>query len=135
MMLSLGCIQALKCNTNECPTGVATSDPRLASGLHVPSKLERVRNFHRETVHHLAELIAAMGYESHTQVRREDVNRRLPGGVVKTYEDLHPTMPEGFLLKRENWKTLSAEWQRALETAHSASFGPGQSRDAQVLAI
>lgn len=135
MMLSLGCIQALKCNTNECPTGVATSDPRLAKGLHIPSKAERVFNYHRETVHHFAELIAAMGYESHTQIRREDVNRRLPGGVVKTYEELHPSMPEGFLLKRENWKSLTAEWQRALEESQSASFSKATSSHSQVLAI
>lgn len=132
-MLSLGCIQALKCNTNECPTGVATSDPELAKGLHVASKFERVYNFHRETVHHLEELVAAMGYGSHTQIRREDVNRRLPGGVVKTYEELHPTMPEGYLLKRDNWKTLSAEWQRALGESQSQSFAAG--RDAHVLAM
>ncbi len=135
MMLSLGCIQALKCNTNECPTGVATSDPGLAKGLHVASKFERVYNFHRETVHHLAELLAAMGYEYPTQVKREDVNRRLPGGVVKTYEELHPTMPEGYLLKRENWRTLSAEWQRALGESQAVSFAASNSRDAQVHAI
>ncbi len=135
MMLSLGCIQALKCNTNECPTGVATSDKHLAGGLHVPSKLERVYNFQRETVHHLAELIAAMGYDSQVEVRREDVNRRLPGGVVKTYEDLHPTMSEGFLLKRENWKTLSAEWQRALESSAASTFAASSSPNAQVLAM
>lgn len=137
MMLSLGCIQALKCNTNECPTGVATSNSRLAKGLHVASKLERVANFHRETVHHLAELLAAMGYEYPTQVKREDVNRRLPGGVVKTYEDLHPTMPEGHLLNRENWKTLSAEWQRALNEARTTSFAAADANPsgAQVLAM
>lgn len=31
-MLSLGCIQALRCNTNACPTGVTTSNPRLYKG-------------------------------------------------------------------------------------------------------
>lgn len=134
MMLSLGCIQALKCNTNECPTGVATTDPHLAKGLVVPHKLERVYRFHRETVHHYAELLAAMGYESAAELRRIDVNRRLTDGQVKTYEDLHPTMPEGFLLKAENWNKLSAEWQRALADGQSKSFAPATA-GAQVLAM
>ena len=38
MMLALGCIQALKCNTNECPTGVATQRPQLTAGLVVGNK-------------------------------------------------------------------------------------------------
>jgi glutamate synthase domain-containing protein 2 len=29
MMLALGCVQSLKCNTNECPTGVTTNNPTL----------------------------------------------------------------------------------------------------------
>jgi glutamate synthase domain-containing protein 2 len=33
MMFALGCIQALKCNTNHCPTGIATNNPRLMAGL------------------------------------------------------------------------------------------------------
>ena len=36
MMFALGCIQALKCNTNKCPTGIATQDSALSSSLHVP---------------------------------------------------------------------------------------------------
>jgi glutamate synthase domain-containing protein 2 len=44
MMLALGCIQALKCNTNECPTGVATNNPRFVRGLVVSEKWKRVKN-------------------------------------------------------------------------------------------
>ncbi len=50
MMFALGCIQALRCNTNRCPTGVATQDPDLVRGLHVGDKSARVARFHRETV-------------------------------------------------------------------------------------
>jgi glutamate synthase domain-containing protein 2 len=44
-MFALGCIQAQRCNTNECPTGVATQDPGLVEGLVVADKGLRVRNF------------------------------------------------------------------------------------------
>ena len=51
MMFALGCIQALKCNTNKCPTGIATQDSALSSSLHVPTKKVRAANFHQATVH------------------------------------------------------------------------------------
>ena len=42
MMFSLGCIQSLKCNTNQCPTGIATQDRELMRGLDVENKGVRV---------------------------------------------------------------------------------------------
>jgi glutamate synthase domain-containing protein 2 len=64
-MFSLGCIQALRCNTNECPTGVATQNKGLVKGLVVTEKSERVYNFHKNTVHAVKELVGASGH-SHT---------------------------------------------------------------------
>ncbi len=55
MMLALGCIQALKCNSNHCPVGVATQDPYLMAGLDPTNKSNRVANFHRETIKSLSE--------------------------------------------------------------------------------
>jgi glutamate synthase domain-containing protein 2 len=42
MLFALGCVQALKCNTNRCPTGITTQDPELMKGLDVNSKKVRV---------------------------------------------------------------------------------------------
>jgi len=50
MMFALGCIQAGKCNTNRCPSGVATQDPDLFYGLDVDSKAVRVATFQKKTV-------------------------------------------------------------------------------------
>ena len=44
-MFALGCIQALKCNKNTCPTGVTTHDRRLQRGLDPEVKSVRVKNF------------------------------------------------------------------------------------------
>ena len=44
-MFSLGCIQALQCNKNTCPTGVTTHDKSLQKGLDVPNKTERVYQY------------------------------------------------------------------------------------------
>lgn len=60
-MMAVGCIQALRCNTNNCPTGVATQKPGLVNGLVVEDKYKRVANFHRNTVEDALELMAACG--------------------------------------------------------------------------
>ena len=44
-MLAVGCVQAQKCHTGECPTGVATQNPWLAHGLDPVSKGDRVANY------------------------------------------------------------------------------------------
>ena len=67
-MFALGCIQALRCNTNACPTGVATQDKMLIKGLDVTDKAERVYHFHKNTLHTCNELLAAAGRESYSEV-------------------------------------------------------------------
>ena len=67
-MFSLGCIQALRCNNNECPTGVATQNKMLMKGLVVTDKSERVFHFHKNTLHAANELLAAAGKNSFAEV-------------------------------------------------------------------
>lgn len=122
MMLALGCIQALRCNTNKCPTGVATTDQQLWRGLHVPSKSDRVASYQHETIKHFKDLLGAMGYEQAHSVKRKDVFRRLTDGQVKTYEDIFPSMPAGFLLDEKNWSKLGSEWRSALYESDPSTF-------------
>ncbi len=60
-MLSLGCIQAQRCDTNECPSGVATTNPKYTRGLVVEQKRHRVTAFHEKTLEAVLELSAACG--------------------------------------------------------------------------
>jgi hypothetical protein len=55
-MFSLGCIQALRCNTNDCPTGRAMQKTALKNGLVVTDKSAHVYKFHKNTVHSAKEL-------------------------------------------------------------------------------
>ena len=57
MMMALGCIQARSCNTDHCPTGIATQNRARSAGLVVSDKAQRVANFHRSTVTNLVELL------------------------------------------------------------------------------
>lgn len=90
MMLSLGCIQALECNKNSCPTGVATQNPSLYNGLVVKDKFQRVANFQGETVHSATEILAASGLSAFNQLKREHIWRRIGAVEVKNYEQLYP---------------------------------------------
>lgn len=90
-MFSVGCIQALRCNTNECPTGVATQKTSLVKGLVITDKAERVYNFHKNTVHAVQELLGASGHKHTSELSASDLvkgdemiklaNRYLPDSV------------------------------------------------------
>ncbi len=98
MMMALGCIQALECNKNTCPTGVATQDPYFMKGLAVEDKTTRVANYHKNTVESFVELIGASGLDHPEKINRSHVYRRVFMNTVKTYEEIYPTIPDGCLL-------------------------------------
>jgi glutamate synthase domain-containing protein 2 len=97
-MLSMGCIQALKCNTNDCPTGVATQNRMLMRGLNPATKADRVANFQAETVKAFIELVAAAGLKSTADLQRKHIYRRASMTQVLSYDRLYPLVDEGSLL-------------------------------------
>ncbi|HQU56948.1 MAG TPA: FMN-binding glutamate synthase family protein, partial [Chitinophagaceae bacterium] len=99
MMMATGCIQALQCNTNTCPTGVATQDKSLMKGLVVKDKAVRVANFHEETVKSFIELMAATGVRKPFDLKREHINRRVEMDKVMKYSEMYPDVEEGVYLK------------------------------------
>jgi glutamate synthase domain-containing protein 2 len=90
MMLALGCIQALRCNTNECPTGVATNNPRLVNGLVVSEKWKRVQNYHANTVNEFLELLAAAGCVSPDELNRSFIFKKIDK-KWRSYEEEYST--------------------------------------------
>lgn len=114
MMMAIGCIQALRCNTNHCPTGVATQDKFLSKGLVVEDKKIRVFNYHRNTVESFMELLCASAISHPDKINRTHVYRRVFMNLVKTYEEIYPSMPEGCLLVKEGMPVhLKAYMDRA----------------------
>lgn len=99
MMMATGCIQALQCNTNTCPVGVATQNKALMKGLDVEDKAKRVESFHKETLISFSELIAAAGIEQSFQLERKHINRRISMLSVMKYNEIFPTTVEGSLLE------------------------------------
>ncbi len=118
MLLALGCIQALRCHSNHCPTGITTQDPELTAGLHVASKRTRVKNFHHETLKTLAEVIGAMGLEHTKDLRPWHIMRRTAPDTVKHYGEIFHYLQPGELLQKD----LPKEYQRAVAAASPTRF-------------
>lgn len=70
-MISVGCIMAHRCHTNDCPAGVATTDKRLQKGLVVDEKKYRVTNYVLTMREGLFRIAAAAGVDSPTKLTRE----------------------------------------------------------------
>jgi glutamate synthase domain-containing protein 2 len=119
MMLSLGCIQARTCNTDNCPTGIATQNPSRNKAIVVTNKAQRVANFHRETVANLVELVAATGLNGIHELKPKHINRRIQGTDVQNYAQLYPTMPESVLLDEDK---IPENWRYDMQEAKASSW-------------
>lgn len=89
MMMAVGCIQALQCNTNTCPVGVATQNKSLMKGLNVEDKATRVKNYHEKTIEGFQELLAAIGLSSSSGLNKTHIQRRVSTTEVKTYKEIY----------------------------------------------
>lgn len=128
MMFALGCIQALECNMNTCPTGVATQDKGLMRGLVVDDKKVRVANFHKQTVSSAIQMIGAAGMKKPCDLHRMFIYRRVNASQIQTYAELLPYIPKGSLLNTPY--PQSFEMDMTLSSADT--FVPDYSKVSQV---
>ncbi|MBC7710636.1 MAG: FMN-binding glutamate synthase family protein [Rhizobacter sp.] len=113
-MFALGCIQAQVCHTGTCPTGVTTQDALRQRALVVPTKADRVKQFHQSTLHALAELIEAAGLTHPNQLRPEHIIRRISSTEVTSLATLYKFLKPGELLSdTSSHKVFAYYWQRA----------------------
>jgi glutamate synthase domain-containing protein 2 len=89
-MFALGCIQAMRCHTNSCPTGVATHDPHLQRGLVIEEKYIRVANYCTALNQEIDMLAHACGLHHSRQFRREHVRIVQPSGRSEALATLYP---------------------------------------------
>ncbi len=119
-MFALGCIQSLSCHTDRCPTGVTTQDPTRARALVVADKTERVYNYHRATLHALAELIAAAGLTHPQDIRPIHFSHRRTATEVLSFAQLYPRLRSGELLQG----TDNPRFREAWALAQTDTFAP-----------
>jgi len=120
MMLALGCVQSLTCNTNRCPTGVATQDEKLAKGLVVEDKFERVRSFHQKTVHVVADMLSSTGLKHPSELNRSHIYRRVSQEEVKRFDQIYPLVSDGSF----NTGHVPERYQLELQESSASSFMP-----------
>jgi glutamate synthase domain-containing protein 2 len=118
MMMAIGCIQALKCNTNECPVGVATQDAELAKGLVVANKSVRVRNYHDEMLGSVREIMGAMGIKNPDALFPGHLMRRTAPNEIKSYADIYPSLNNGDLVSGN----VPEQYEKLIKFAKSDSF-------------
>lgn len=70
-MFALGCIQALQCNRNTCPTGITTHNARLQRGLVAKEKAERVAFYHRNMTYEVGMIAHACGVREPRDLNRD----------------------------------------------------------------
>ena len=116
-MLAGGCIQAQRCNTNRCPVGVTTQDKKLQRGLVVPDKADRVHGFHRNTVHALAEFLAAMGLDHPSELAPHHVVRRVNATHVASLDEIYPFVTDGQLLDGTAPERMQRYWHESAAEA------------------
>ncbi|WP_405492521.1 FMN-binding glutamate synthase family protein [Nocardia sp. NBC_00511] len=105
MMMAVGCIQAQRCHTNQCPVGVATQDPKRARALDVPDKTERVRRYHEATVAQAVQIMASMGVSDPAELSPHLLHKRISSTERRSYAELYEWLAPGALIVEppESW--------------------------------
>lgn len=89
-MFSLGCIQALKCNKNTCPTGITTHNKRLQKGLNPADKSVKVANFCKNLVHEVEVISHSCGVGRPRLLKRKHVRIMQSDGTSVPMDERYP---------------------------------------------
>lgn len=113
MMFALGCVQSLSCNTDRCPTGVATQNKHRWSALDVPDKSVRVANFHKRTLHSFFELVGALGIDDPDKLNTSHIRRYADVSTSKSFDMIYPNLRLGELLDSNSSGEYGDLWRQA----------------------
>lgn len=89
-MLALGCIQALQCNKNICPTGITTHNKKLQRGLVPQDKASRVASYHDNLVHDVELIAHSCGVDEPRKLRRHHARQVMENGQSTPLDKLYP---------------------------------------------
>ena len=88
-MLALGCIQAMQCNRNTCPTGITTHNPRLQKGLNPADKAVRVKQYVENMRHSVGVIAHSCGVHEPRQLRRFHARMVTENGQSKPLDEIY----------------------------------------------
>ncbi len=113
MMFAIGCLQSLSCNTDRCPTGVATQNKHRWSMLDVKDKSVRVANFQKRTIHSFCELVGALGKDDPDQLDPSHIRRYIDASTSKSFAAIYPQLSQGELLEKNSVSIYADLWNLA----------------------
>lgn len=90
-MFALGCIQALKCNRNTCPTGITTHDRHLQAGLVVEDKFKKVANYAKQVIKEVETIAHSVGVAEPRLMRRRHVRIVQADGTSVPMNKIRPS--------------------------------------------
>jgi len=90
-MFALGCIQALQCNKNTCPTGITTHNPKLQQGLVAEQKSTRVTSYINNMVYEVGVIAHSCGVRSPRELGRGHARIVQQNGTSIKLSELYPT--------------------------------------------
>lgn len=120
MLFALGCIQARRCHTNQCPTGIATQNKARARAVKVQDKYKRVARLHAATLDSCMQLLAAMGKSRLSELSVHDILRRDANGTSESFDQYMPDLVEGGFLHAAVPLALREAWCAADATSFQA---------------
>lgn len=104
-MFSLGCIQALQCNKNACPTGITTHDKKLQRGLDPALKSERVASYVNNMVYEVGMIAHSCGVSHFRDLQRHHARVMQGDGMSVPLDKLYATPKKLFDEERRDWET------------------------------
>lgn len=104
-MFSLGCIQALQCNKNSCPTGITTHDRKLQKGLDPVAKSERVSSYVKNMVYEVGMIAHSCGVNHFRDLQRHHARIIQGNGISVPLDKLYPKVEPLVQVDRRDWST------------------------------
>lgn len=94
-MFSLGCIQALRCHLNTCPTGITSNDPRYTYGLDPKSKAVRVYHYAKNMEYEIGVISHSCGVREPRELNRSHARMMTANGLSVGLATLYPNKIPG----------------------------------------
>ncbi len=104
-MFALGCIQALQCSKDTCPTGITTHNKKLQRGLNPKLKSIRVANYVKNIVHEIGMIAHSCGVKHPLELERHHARIVQANGLSIPLDTLYPNSKTKKFKERRNWET------------------------------
>ena len=120
-MFAIGCIQSRTCNTDMCPTGVATQNAQRQKALDPADKGTRVYQFHKNTMHALKEILAAAAIRHPSELKPDHIMRRDENGITQPFSKHLLHIAAGSLLQNDPSNAFIGEYAYLMNAWNAAN--------------